>query len=1178
MLLHRSNVQAPIVILEDGDTTTLENALTVNASTLRNKRVVISGELATNSFIALVADVQSGTDQYDELEFLVENLTGTTITIEHSTDGATKAVLDSSQAIIGSGTITRVVFEVDSAATGGIDVSTTSSSYPIEFFARSDMDVLIATDDVADDAITEDKLADAVVTKLDLKAYKGAWAQNTSYEAGDIVTNGGNAYIAPADLTSGATFDPTNWTQISGDDAEITDGSIDTDQLAAGAVTEAKLATNVARKLNLKAFRGNWAASTSYNAGDIILNNNHVYLADADVTSSLSFDPENWLQLSNDEVAALADGSIDTDHLAAGAVTEVKLATAVATKLNASKTFVGDWTTATAYIAGSITQDTNNFYIAVSNHTSAAGNKPTASGQTTWLQINNQAITQIADTTIYKGEHAAGEYKEGDIVKNGTHFYIAVTSFTATATFEPGNWAAITITDGSVDTDQLAAGAVTEAKLDSGVTTKLNRTLSIGAGTISATELAANSVTTGKINNNAVTNAKLADNSVDSDQYVDGSIDEAHFADDAVSERVLSDAIVAKLNASKTFVGAWALNSAYGLGSIVRDTDFYIAVSAHTSDADNRPTADGQTAWFKINNVLFSIDDIASASITNDKLADNSVDSDQYVDGSIDSVHISSGAITNGKIADTTIARGKLSQELQDSIGTAGDGDASTHFTQVSMASSQNLVVRSEGDTITADSAVEVDSTALTSKNIVLSGDASAAIRIVLDTQTSSSQYDGLNFIVQNQTTKNITEIYSSSDGSAGDEDLSAALSSPVLPGDTAIIMLSEDNANTNNVGVAVFTFVLYPDGSIAESKLDTTLSDKINYDNIKTWVGNNTYRKGDFVVFEGNTYLAPTFITSGVTFDPTAWTLLTLADGAVSTDKITNGAVTTAKIGAGVVTTGKIMNSGITTVKINDSAVTEDKINNSAVTADKINNAAVTESKLADSAVTNTKINDTAVTEAKLHPDVQAKLNASGFTVNGQTAKTTLADNDAIAISDSADTNNNKKVSWSAIKEEIEDWLAGSSPGVNGVIRSGSGIAITRDDASGTITLGATLTTLPDAVTSGQTIYAAIRENNAEFTATDFTGGATSDTDQITIPTWGDGNRYLGFAIPATADDLEEWIEVGSPFNEIDNLEKQTDALDITSVSHVIYTYVNDDGDAEPLYQINSGDTYILR
>lgn len=51
-----------------------------------------------------------------------------------------------------------------------------------------------------------------------------AWAPSTPYKAGDLVTQSGAAYRANADFTSGASFNPANWTAISGATLAAVDG------------------------------------------------------------------------------------------------------------------------------------------------------------------------------------------------------------------------------------------------------------------------------------------------------------------------------------------------------------------------------------------------------------------------------------------------------------------------------------------------------------------------------------------------------------------------------------------------------------------------------------------------------------------------------------------------------------------------------------------------------------------------------------------------------------------------------------------------------------------------------------------------------------------------------------------------------------------------------------------
>ena len=139
----------------------------------------------------------------------------------------------------------------------------------------------------------------------------------------------------------------------------------------------------------------------------------------------------------------------------------------------------------------------------------------------------------------------------------------------------------IQITDGGVDTTQLAADAVTTAK--------------IAAGAVGTTELGAD----------AVTGAKLADNAVDSEHYTDGSIDTVHLADDAVTGAKIAATTVATGNIANLAVTSGKLAaSAVGTAKI----------------------ADDAVTTAKIADAQITTDLIATDAVTAAKIADNSID------------------------------------------------------------------------------------------------------------------------------------------------------------------------------------------------------------------------------------------------------------------------------------------------------------------------------------------------------------------------------------------------------------------------------------------------------------------------------------------------------------------------------------------------------------------------
>jgi len=193
----------------------------------------------------------------------------------------------------------------------------------------------------------------------------------------------------------------------------------------------------------------------------------------------------------------------------------------------------------------------------------------------------------------------------------------------------------IAVTDGAIDTAELADGAVTTAKIpDSNVTTaKINDA----------------AVTTAKIADAAVTTAKLANDAVTSAKIADGTIIAGDIASDAITTAKILDANVTTAKVADSAI-----------------TNAKIADNAVTQAkmADDSVGAaeiiDGAVGTAAIDGSAVTTAKIAADAVDGTKIADDSIDSEHYVDQSIDAAHLATNSVTTGKIAADAITNAKI--------------------------------------------------------------------------------------------------------------------------------------------------------------------------------------------------------------------------------------------------------------------------------------------------------------------------------------------------------------------------------------------------------------------------------------------------------------------------------------------------------------------------------------
>jgi len=108
------------------------------------------------------------------------------------------------------------------------------------------------------------------------------------------------------------------------------------------------------------------------------------------------------------------------------------------------------------------------------------------------------------------------------------------------------------------------------------------------------------------------------------------------------------------------------------------------------------------------------------------------------------------------------------------------------------------------------------------------------------------------------------------------------------------------------------------------------------------------------------------------------------LLDGTVKSNEIANGAITTAKISSGAITSTLLADNAVTSSKIASGAVTNTALANGVVDANKLADNAVTSNKIANGAVTSGKIGSGAVTSTAIASNAVQSGHISDGAVTG--------------------------------------------------------------------------------------------------------------------------------------------------------------------------------------------------
>lgn len=287
------------------------------------------------------------------------------------------------------------------------------------------------------------------------------WKATTDYIVGDLCAHDKKIYRCTVKHTSGAKFDSieeANWEELSPTINEITDWKASTSYNAKDIVindnalyrcktahtSTSDFATDALTywvKLSGANAVSVWASSKSYDEGQLVVYNNQLFRANVSHASSATFDLDgakwNLLELNIGEYKANVYYPIGTAVIYNTALFKCKVAHNSTstfnrdnwTRIDNNNPLVKDWTASTYYYANDIVLYGNQLYRCNANHTSSNFSADKAN----WSLIRNGEFT--FKPNIY--------YHAGDIVEYNGDIYRAVRD-NSSSSFVLPNWEKIT--------------------------------------------------------------------------------------------------------------------------------------------------------------------------------------------------------------------------------------------------------------------------------------------------------------------------------------------------------------------------------------------------------------------------------------------------------------------------------------------------------------------------------------------------------------------------------------------------------------------------------------------------------------------------------------------------------------------------------------------------------------
>ena len=283
------------------------------------------------------------------------------------------------------------------------------------------------------------------------------WKATTDYIVGDLCAHDKKIYRCTVKHTSGAKFDSTeeaNWEELSPTINEINDWKASTSYNAKDIVindnalyrcktahtSTSDFATDALTywvKLSGANAVSVWASSKSYDEGQLVVYNNQLFRANANHASSATFgmDGAKWNMLESNigEYKPNVYYPIGTAVIYNNALFKCKVAHNSTstfnrdnwTRIDKNNPLVKDWTASTYYYANDIVLYGNQLYRCNANHTSSNFSTDKAN----WTKILSSAFTFKANTY----------YEKGSIVEYNNKLYKANINL-SDELFNPLNW------------------------------------------------------------------------------------------------------------------------------------------------------------------------------------------------------------------------------------------------------------------------------------------------------------------------------------------------------------------------------------------------------------------------------------------------------------------------------------------------------------------------------------------------------------------------------------------------------------------------------------------------------------------------------------------------------------------------------------------------------------------